>query len=419
MRDIDILIIGAGPAGLSAAIALSKISTPENPLHITVLELRSSIQTIGGAVNMTPLALRYFDYLGAGARLRPRGHNVASIDIRSLRNGALLGSVWKDLGGLRVLRHDIIESLLKTVSSEHSQRVQVRYGAKVTGIRETTTSVGGSKVILQLDSGERLEGDVVLGCDDLHSAARRLYVELDWLETYTGRVVAMGFTRAETVGTGVILSSGESVLESTALLQGQRGSLLITYFEPTKSKVFLASVMGMPEPRGGGDLRDGWQVLGNDGEGIKRDIIERFGNSRLQGIGQLISSCGEWNLYPVYKLPPGGTWRRNRVLLLGDAAHAGESTAFAIEDAILLAHIFTIRHTKSLDQLLSDYELMRRDAIDKHYRKAVWGFESSNADCSWLWALFMEYATMIYLMVLRWSQSDGFSGDVRKLDLPN
>lgn len=87
-----VLILGAGPSGLSAAIALSKISTSSSPLQIIVTKIRPKVQTIGGAVSLTPLALRYLYYLGAGEGLRRRAQQVASIDMMSLRNDRLLGS---------------------------------------------------------------------------------------------------------------------------------------------------------------------------------------------------------------------------------------------------------------------------------------------------------------------------------------
>ncbi|KAI0131816.1 salicylate hydroxylase [Xylariales sp. AK1849] len=354
MAILNVLILGAGPAGLSAAIALSKISTPSNPIQITVVELRSGVQTIGRAVNLTPLALRYLDYyLGAGARLRPKGHKVAAIDLVSLRTGSLLGSLWEGVDALRVLRVDLVRVLLETVREEHAERVEVRFGMRVKSIRETGSAEVNEKARLEFESGEVLEGDVVLGCDGLHSAARRLYVEPGRKETYTGRVVAMGFARVEDGGAKVLKPTGEQAFRSTSL------------------------------------------VLGSDGESLKKDVFERYQAGSLQGLQELKSKCGEWVLYPVYRLPPEGAWKRGRVLLLGDAAHAmppqGESTAFSIEDAVLLAHVLSRRDTRRLNQLFSNSETLRRPTIYRHYQNAVWGFERSNAGSSWLWAVFMEY----------------------------
>ncbi|KAH8651026.1 hypothetical protein BX600DRAFT_501843 [Xylariales sp. PMI_506] len=526
MSPSHIVILGAGPAGLSAALALAKMSSSplpssattnsrqQPPLRITVLELRPGIQTIGGAVNLTPLAMRYLDYLlegggGGGGEgeeavpttgsvgvdggdghspsrplirsLRQSGHPVAAIDLVSMRNGRRLGSLWEGADALRVSRSSIVESLLAAArswggekeggaassaspssSSPSRARIEVRYGIKVKSIKEEE----GDKVVLQLQSDpkadssgvsdkddEILVGDILLGCDGLHSFARRLYVEPDRSETYTGRAVAMGYADLREAGkTGVLRSEGGSsgkgdkkegegkeFLRSTCLIQGQRGSLLVSYFEPSLSRVYLASVTGMAEPSAAtvataadakkdGDLRNGWKLLGSDGEALKKDVQLRYRGSGLAGLDTLVASCEEWNLYPVYRLPPGGRWRRGRVLLLGDAAHAmppqGESTAFAIEDGILFARLFCSAEKDSgerrhIDRVFSDYESLRRPVIDRHYRSTVWGFESSNSDSSWLWALFMEYITMAYLAVQKWRQTNYLASDVRNIPLPN
>src|SRR4051794_33013119 len=100
---MHIIIIGAGPAGLAAALALNQLSTPSSPTRVTVLELRPNIQTLGGAVNLTPLAMRYLDALGVGARLRPLGVKVSHINITSLRTGTSLGKLWPNVDAIRVL----------------------------------------------------------------------------------------------------------------------------------------------------------------------------------------------------------------------------------------------------------------------------------------------------------------------------
>src|SRR3954447_7889974 len=109
------IIIGAGPAGLAAALALHQQSTPSSPIRVTVLELRPNLQTLGGAVNLTPLAMRYLDSLGVGSRLRPLGIKVSYIDIVSSRTGSSLGKLWPDVDAIRVLRHQLVETMIETV----------------------------------------------------------------------------------------------------------------------------------------------------------------------------------------------------------------------------------------------------------------------------------------------------------------
>lgn len=78
--------------------------------------------------------------------------------------------------------------------------------------------------------------------------------------------------------------------------------------------------MPMAEPDGG--ARDGWKAAGEDKAAIRREIIETYQSGQVRGLQEVVSKCEDWHLYPVYVLPQGGRWRRGRVLLLGDAAHA-------------------------------------------------------------------------------------------------
>jgi 2-polyprenyl-6-methoxyphenol hydroxylase-like FAD-dependent oxidoreductase len=119
----DIVILGAGPCGLSTAIALSKMSalTPDlSLLRITLIETRPALQTIGGTINMTPLAMRYLDHLGASQQLKD--------------------------------------------NSEAHDQVQLKFSDQST-----------------------ISCDVLLGCDGVNSAARNLYVEPTRKKEYSGR----------------------------------------------------------------------------------------------------------------------------------------------------------------------------------------------------------------------------------------
>lgn len=59
-------------------------------MEVIVLELRDCPQTIGGAVNLKPLALRYLDFLGVGSSLRPLAAKVSAIELVAHRTGQLL-----------------------------------------------------------------------------------------------------------------------------------------------------------------------------------------------------------------------------------------------------------------------------------------------------------------------------------------
>lgn len=324
-----ILILGAGPAGLAAALAISQIRTPSaspSPpnIRVTILELRPSSGStlkLGGAVNLTPLALRYLDRLGVGTRLRRTGIPVGAVDNVALRTGRLLGSLWKGVDALRVMRSELV-ACMREVAAE-SAAIEIRYGARVVSISEegSAEADGGVKVVL--DDGEEVRGDILLGCDGLHSVARRLYVEPEREEKYSGKAVAYGFARVEEPGTaGLIRCDGRPAVADTAMFTGRYGSILVTFFDPQRERVFVAGVMSMEDQNGGGEGGDGWKTKGSDRAYVEGEVRRRFGGGRVAGLAELLDTVDDWTLYPVYTLPPGGRWSRGRVLLLGDAAHA-------------------------------------------------------------------------------------------------
>lgn len=326
-----VLILGAGPAGLAAALSISKLpdSGSSPPIRVTVLELRPDAGTLGGAINLTPLAMRYLDRLGAGSRLRPRGAPVsAGIDMVSLRTGSLRGSLWQNYDALRVRRHDLAASLLETLrASENAARIDLRYGVKVVGIREEGDSSADGAVVLSLDDGEEIRGDVLLGCDGLHSVARTKYVDPERKKQYSGKANAYGYAKVDEPGnTGVTRSDGKPCVIDSTIISGRYGSLLTTFFTPEKKDVYLAAVMNVEDEGGDDDdARDGWKAKGDDKKRVREDISKRFRDGKLSGLAELVERVEDWTMFPVYQLPPDGRWSRGRVLLLGDAAHAVSS----------------------------------------------------------------------------------------------
>ncbi|KAK3898629.1 hypothetical protein C8A05DRAFT_18828 [Staphylotrichum tortipilum] len=439
MPALHVIIMGAGPAGLAAALALHQQSTPASPIRVTVLELRPAVQTLGGAVNLTPLALRYLDALGAGPRLRPRAARVPHIDMLSHRTGASLGRLWPDVDAVRVLRQDLVEALVQTaraVADDDDDAggggIELRFGVKVSRIEEQgdAASADGSITVHFTDTTtttgteESLQGDLLLGCDGIHSFVRSTLVDPGRTKTYSGRATAYGFIPVATPGdAGIAAADGSPAVDVSSLVTAQLGSLLVTFFEPARERLYLATVVAQPERgaalEGGG--RDGRRETGQDKEALKADFLRRFHGGGLAGLEEVVERCDEWVSFPVYMLPPGGVWSRGRALLLGDAAHAmppqGESTGVAIEDAMLLARVVSRRDERSVGQILGDYEALRRPVIKKTYDEAVfrWG---QVGDKSWLGTVAMEWFSALYIWAMnRWSR-DSFGRDVRTLELP-
>lgn len=341
----NVVILGAGPCGLSTAIALSKMSaltSPSTPpgshLRVTLVETRPRLQTIGGTINMTPLAMRYLDHLGAGQQLRENSIELISgVDAISLRLGWRLGNLWGGVGARRTARYELVRSLHDTITREHSDCVRVEWGKRVTEISEAEDE---QVVRLKFEDESTLECDVLLGCDGINSAARSLWVEPSRKKEYSGRGVAMGWAEgaanqdlkgsAATSSSPITLPNGEPALRDTAAFSATGGTLITSYYEPTRQDIFFAHVRKMSEHDAVD--RDGWHLVGEDQEVVRKEVMETYTtHGRVKGIGNVIDKCDKWQIYPIYQLPPQGRWCRGRVLLLGDAAHAVSSLILSTE----------------------------------------------------------------------------------------
>jgi salicylate hydroxylase len=289
------VIIGGGIAGISAALALTKID-----VQCTVYELRAAPSTIGGSINLTPNALRLLEFL----EVEVQGSRVDSIEIFSLHTGKLLGELpFRKFGpGLRVLREEILRSLLRAADKNG---VKVVYDSKLAAIKDGSENTTVTAVFA---NGEEVESNFILGCDGVHSAVRGQYVEPIRRPEYTGVVVAYSIID----GSGI-----KTHFRSTALNSGRFGSLLTSYFDPDRTKIYVGAVMEIKEEND----KQGWRVRGNDSQKTVDEIERRYKNSALPCIDELIKGVEDFVFYPVYKLSPGGIWSRGRVLLLGDAAH--------------------------------------------------------------------------------------------------
>lgn len=312
--------------GLASAIAIAQaFSSHEIQPKITVYELRDTPSTFGGPVNLTPKALRCLDQLGVFDELKRQrwGCEVDAIQIFSMRTGGQIaeidysgadGTGFGGYKGWRVMRFELLKAMLSV--AERMPTVRILYGKKLTKV-----DGGDNQVCVHFEDGGSGTADLVLGCDGIHSATRRVLVEEDRKPSYSGWAAAYGFVEVKEL----FVEEERPFFEDTALVMSRYGSALTTFCDDARSLIYTVLLMEMEEQ----GSREGWKSIGKDQEIVRLEGVRRSQNSRIPKIGQMIEKVKDWTLYPIHVLPPNGRWHTNRVLLLGDAAHAVSCSIFS------------------------------------------------------------------------------------------
>ncbi|PSN65367.1 FAD/NAD(P)-binding domain-containing protein [Corynespora cassiicola Philippines] len=391
---LHIIILGGGIAGLTTALALTKYAPSSSPTpKISIFEVRPEPATIGGAVNLTPNALRLLSHLGALDEIRARnyGKECLAVEVFDLYSGTKLaessfkGPDGKGLGdppfaALRITRGESLKGVLAAI--EKKSNITMVCGKKTTEIKEDT-----SGVTLQFEDGGSAQCDILIGCDGIHSAARLKHVEPERKSMYSGICNAFGFAKRRPAEDG---NGYEPVhFEATGMNFGRRGILLTSFHDQSESSVYVGALMQVPEI----ESRDGWKAAGKDADKTRKDMLERYDDAALPIIKHLIEDAEDLFLWPVFTLSKGGKWATDRVMLIGDSAHAmppqGESTGIVFEDGVLFARCLARWMEKGgsekapVKEAFDAYEALRRERIDIAFDESQSVVRTVN-DAGWL-----------------------------------
>ncbi|KAF4969502.1 hypothetical protein FSARC_3288 [Fusarium sarcochroum] len=368
LQQTKAIIIGGGPGGLAAALRLQQKAN----VLCSVYELRPEPTTLGGAIGILPNGLRLLDRLGVYSDLQQRGSSHSTITMHAM-NGGTLGQTdmigeAKELTGfgcMRIKRTELQDTLLKAVDEA---KISVHYNKRLTSITELADSVQ-----VTFSDGTADTADLLLGCDGIHSAVRRLHVDPDQTPVYTG-MAGLG----SLIPTSSVSESARKKIQGmnvTFTQEGMFGTMSCTASDD-ELLWFLSKEVPLPDSE---DARNGWEVYRKEEvDGFKTYLLDTLKNAGGEWgsiIRELINNTTAVKFYPNYKLPIGGKWCKGRTLLLGDAAHAmpphaGQGVSMALEDAFLLARLLQERG-QPLEDTFKQYEEIRRPRIDEISHKAV------------------------------------------------
>jgi 2-polyprenyl-6-methoxyphenol hydroxylase-like FAD-dependent oxidoreductase len=310
LSDADrVLIIGAGPAGKTAAIALSRVG-----IRSELYERAREFRLLGVAFGLQTSAMRGLLKLGIGDRLSEKAcvadwHDLYSMSDKEL--GRLpVGELGRETGmpAMALLRRDYEELLMQMIDPD-----TLHLGHECIGVEQDPDGVTA-----HFANGASARGTMLIGADGLHSAVRRYLVGETEIR-YSGYTAWRGCTEVD---------------------QHPIPSNLIRWWSGAGSQVGLFPLPGKlawgalaAAPQGGTDPPGGHAaaVLSTI-PGLPQIVADAVSATDESAIvrGDLVDRD------PITK------WTTGRIALMGDAAHPttpfmGQGLGLCIEDAVVLA----------------------------------------------------------------------------------
>ncbi|CAI6101086.1 unnamed protein product [Clonostachys chloroleuca] len=329
-KYLRVVIIGAGIGGLTAAVFLRNEGH-----HVTVLESSTFANEVGAALHLAPNAnglLRRLGIFGEDIGANLMEHiteydidNTLSRDIDLSERNKLWQHPWHLVHRVRL--HEELKR--RAVSkSEKGTPVELRTGSRV-------VNVDPSQAIVELTTGETIQGDLVIGADGIHSISRSMIPGGNITPKPSGKS-AFRF-----------LMPRQRAMDDplTAKYAQKMGQLVMWYgsdrrvvMYPCDSNKQLNFVCIHPREETEVDEGQDWNTGTNKAKLL--EVFRTFDPSVLALLDKAdAESLGIWELKDMDTLPE---WVNGRLALLGDAAHPflphqGQGAGCAIEDAASLA----------------------------------------------------------------------------------
>lgn len=326
------LIIGGGIAGLSAAIALSRIG-----VKCDVVELHGV--PLGACLGISGRAAEALDALGVYEECRASSRAFTP-DSTVLHQWDAAGNLitpgpksvnWPGAKtAIGVYRPNFLQ-ILADAAIRHGADIQVGITVESLHEEEETTRA-------LFTNGDARHYDLVIGADGINSATRKMAFSEAKTPIYAGQM-------------SIRWMAPGPFLEGEGWYHGDVGRL--GFYHIPQGMIYVPSVITMPEPTRLSNAEI-FALFSRLLDSYSADAVVEL-RRRLTPDADLICNSYHWTLLP-------DPWYKGRTLLIGDAAHAttshmGMGGGMALEDSVVLAQ--SISAANSLAEALAAFMARR------------------------------------------------------------
>jgi salicylate hydroxylase len=321
LENASVAVIGGGIGGLAAALAFSRFGAA-----VTVYEQAEALTEVGAGLQITPNGCRVLAALGLSDQLDGFSLRAEAVQPRDALTGRAIArfDLIAQTPPYRFFHRAALVDLLATACAESG--IVFRLGTPV-----GTVALDGT-----VTTADRCHThDLVAGADGLHSVARPV-LNGQSAPFFTGQVAWRGLITAPDT-------------PCVANIWMAPGKHVVTY--PLKDG--LLNVVAVQE-------RSHWAAEGWHHEDDPAHLQAAFADTGAD-LRHLIAQVEAPKLWGLFRHPVAAHWYKDRLALLGDAAHPtlpflAQGANLALEDAWTLAATCA---AAPLEQALPHYQSLR------------------------------------------------------------
>jgi 2-polyprenyl-6-methoxyphenol hydroxylase-like FAD-dependent oxidoreductase len=325
MNDTDVLIVGAGPTGLTLAASLIA-----RGVRTTVVDRQAEVAQTSRAAAVNARSLEVLEGLDVSRRLVKEGVHAPHFTIRDHSRTLMR----LDFSGLAteypytlLVPQNITEKLLL-------DRLLELGGNVIRPKALSTITQDSDGVMATFDDGDTIRARYAAGADGMHSTVR----EQAGIE-FEGGEYEQSFMLAD------VHMRGEVPVDQVILFWAKAGLTVVAPLPGGGHRV-VAPVEDAPEHP-------------------SVPFVQEVLDTRGSGAGRLVVTDMVWGSRFRIHHRVADTYRSGRLLLAGDAAHVhspagGQGMNLGIQDAVALSAALVDVLNGGLDTLLDDYTRQRR-----------------------------------------------------------
>jgi len=343
MDNRKAIIVGCGIAGPAVAIFLKRAG-----FEPRIYEAQPGHDDYAGLfLNVARNGMRILRELGVDGRIREEGIELRAMTFRN-GSGKWLGRI-EDLSGEPqgfTVKRGVLHKVLREAALQEG--IPIEFGKRLKDLK-----IAGGRVTAVFEDGTNAEGDLLVGCDGIHSRTRRLLLSDAVEPDYTGLISFGGFAR------GVDLPPEPA----QHMVFGRKA--FFGYLVKQDGEIYWFGNLDYP----GRPTRKELQTIPQE---QWRRLIGDLYRGEIYPVPDIVRETeSEIGVYPIYDLASVPSWYKGPAVLIGDAIHAtspnaGQGASLALEDAMMLAKC--IRDNRSLEAAFRQFDRLRRERVEKVVR---------------------------------------------------